>query len=66
MSVRNGLQQDGILGDLIPVNILEILLLQNGEKEASHGVIAVGRHGRRVLEDARELQRTGIEREAGF
>jgi len=64
--IRDGLQQDRILSDFVPVNlrqidgqrrslfqdgagctthVLEVLLLQDGEEEAGHGVVTVGRHG---------------------
>ena len=64
MPVGDGLDKDGILGDLIPVDlgclsdslklpesalvrthVFEVLLLQDGEQEASHRIFAVRRHG---------------------
>lgn len=44
MAVGDGLYEYGVGSDLIPVDVFEILLLQNGEQEAGHGIVAVRRH----------------------
>lgn len=61
MPVRNGLLQDRILSDSVPVNldesgmppadmnlnthVFEVFLLEDGKEEAGHGVVAIGNHG---------------------
>lgn len=44
VTIRNGLHEDWILSDLFPVDVFEVLLVQDGQKEPSHGVLAVGGH----------------------
>lgn len=51
MAVGDGLDEDGIGSHLTPINIFEVLLLQDGEQEASHGIIAVRRHDGELVLD---------------
>jgi hypothetical protein len=45
VSVGDGLEEDRVLSNQIPIDVLEVLLLQDGEQEASHRILAViGRH----------------------
>lgn len=60
MAIRNGLQQNRVVGNLVPVDlreelaewrckkadthIFEVLLLQNGKEKSSHAIFCVGSH----------------------
>lgn len=57
MAVGDGLEQDGIGSHLIPVDVFEVLLLQDGEQEAGHGVVAVRRHDGGFVSDLGNIDR---------
>lgn len=44
MAVGNVLGKDWIVGNLIPVDILQAFLLQNGEEKSGHGSVVARRH----------------------
>lgn len=51
MAIGDGLHEDGIGGYLAPINVSEVLLLQDGEQEAGHGIVAVRRHDDKLVAD---------------
>lgn len=58
------LAQDWVMSNLIPVDILEVLLTQNSEQKSSHIIITVGGHdGSALLAQLLDRRRTnGIQR----
>lgn len=50
MSVGDGLRENGIMGHEIPVDIFEVLLLQNGEEKPCHLVVGAGHGGCKCCE----------------
>lgn len=50
MAIGNLLGENRIVSDLVPIDILEVLLLQYGEEKSRHGIVVIRRHGRGVGE----------------
>lgn len=48
MAVGDLLGENWIVSDLVPVDILEVLLLQYGEEKSRHDIVVIRRHGRGV------------------
>lgn len=50
MAVGDLLGKNRIVSDLVPIDILEVLLLQYGEEKPRHGIVIIRRHDRGVGE----------------
>lgn len=48
MAISDFLGKDRIVSDLVPIDVLEVLLSQYSEEESRHGIVVIRRHGDHV------------------
>lgn len=48
MAIGDLLGEDGIMSDLVPIDVLEVLLSQYSEEKSRHGIVVIRRHSGHV------------------